>query len=117
MALLLSSGGLYGAVRYTLARRQKEIGIRIALGATDSDVFRLITSGTARLTAVGLAVGLLIAAGATRLMSALMFGLDAIDPLTFAAVTALLLFVALSAGYAAARAGRSLDPVALLGSD
>jgi predicted permease len=117
IALLLSSGGLYGAVRYTLARRQKEIGIRIALGATGSDVFRLITGGATRLTAVGLAVGLLIAAGATRLMSALLFGLDALDPLTFAAVAALLLFVALSAGYAAGRAGLSHDPVALLRSD
>jgi putative ABC transport system permease protein len=64
-----------------------------------------------------LAVGLLIAAGATRLMSALLYGLDALDPFTFAVVAALLLFVALSAGYAAVRAGRSLDPVALLRSE
>jgi predicted lysophospholipase L1 biosynthesis ABC-type transport system permease subunit len=117
VALLLSSGGLYSVVRYTVARRQKEIGIRIALGATGSDVFRLITGGAARLTTVGLAVGLLSAAGATRLMSALLYGLDAFDPLTFAAVAALLLFVALSAGYAAVRAGLSRDPVALLRSD
>jgi predicted permease len=114
IALLLSSGGLYGLVRYTIARRQKEIGIRIALGATGFDVFGLITGGTARLTAVGLAFGLLIAAGATRLMSALLYGLDAFDPLTFAAVTALLLFAALAAGYAAVRADLSHDPVTLL---
>jgi predicted permease len=117
IALLLSSGGLYSVVRYTIARRQKEIGIRIALGATGFDVFRLITGSAARLTTAGLAVGLLIAAGTTRLMSALLYGLDTFDLLTFAAVAALLLFVAMSAGYAAARAGLSHDPVALLRSE
>ena len=117
IALLLSSGGLYSVVHYTVARRQKEIGIRVALGATDFDVFRVLTGGATRLASVGLAIGLLLAAGTTRLMSALLYGLDALDPVTFAAVTALLLFVAVAAGYTAVRAGLSHDPVALLRSE
>jgi predicted permease len=117
IALLLSSAGLYSVVRYTVERRRREIGIRIALGATGWDVFRLITAGAARLTTFGLAVGLLVAAAATRVMAALLYGLDSVDPLTFAAVAALLLFVALAAGYTAIRAGLSHDPVALLRSE
>jgi hypothetical protein len=81
------------------------------------DVFRLITAGAARLTTLGLAVGLLVAGATTRLMAALLYGVDAVDPLTFAAVAALLLSVALAAGYTAIRAGRARDPVALLRSE
>jgi predicted lysophospholipase L1 biosynthesis ABC-type transport system permease subunit len=116
IALLLSAGGLYGLVRYTIERRLKEIGIRIALGASRSDVFRLITGRAMRLTAVGVAVGLLGAAGTTRVMTALLYGLDAFDPLTFAGVVAVLVLVALAAGYTAFRAGLSEDPVVLLRS-
>ena len=103
-------------VRYTIERRLKELGIRIALGATRSDVFRLITGSAMRLTAVGVAVGLMGAAGTTRVMTALLYGLDAFDPLTFAGVVAVLLLVALAAGYTAFRAGLARDPVVLLRS-
>lgn len=90
--------------------------VRIGRSVGRDNGFRSL-SFDEELAIVGLVVGLLIAAGATRLMSALLYGLDAIDPLTFAAVAALLLFVALSAAYAAARAGLSHDPVALLRSE
>jgi len=114
IALLLATGGLYGLVCYTLERRLKEIGIRVALGASRDKVFRLIVGGTVRLTAIGVATGVLLAAGAMRLLSSLLIGLSPTDPLTFAGIAALMMVVALGAGYIGARKGLSVDPVAVL---
>jgi predicted permease len=116
IVLLLSAAGLYGLVRYTIEQRLKELGIRIALGATRSDVYRLVTRRAMRLAAIGVAVGVLGAVGATRVMTAVLYGLDPVDVLTFAGVIGVLLLAALVAGYTAFRAGLSHDPVVLLRS-
>jgi predicted permease len=114
IALLLASGGLYGLVCYTLEQRLKEIGIRVALGATRENVFYVMVGSAVRLTAAGAAIGLAIAMAAMRLLSTLLYGLSPTDPLTFGGIAALLVFVTLGAGYAAARKGLDVDPMAAL---
>ena len=114
IALLLATGGLYGLVCYTLEQRVKEIGIRVALGASRERIFRLIVGSTVRLTAIGVALGMLLAAGAMRLVSSLLIGLSPTDPLTFASVAALMAAVTLGAAYVAARKGLRVDPVVML---
>jgi predicted permease len=114
IALLLSAGGLYGLVCYTLEQRLKEIGIRVALGASRDSVFRLLVGGTVRLTAIGVTIGVLVAAGAMRLLTSLLIGLSPTDPLTFVGTAALMLAIALGAGYVAARKGLGVDPLDVL---
>jgi hypothetical protein len=114
IALLLASVGLYGLVYYTLEQRMKEIGIRVALGATRSAVFRVVVGSTLRLTVIGIASGAAVAAALTRLLAALLYDLSPTDPSTFAAIAALLLLVTLVAGYAAARSGLDIDPIVVL---
>ena len=114
IGLLLALGGLYGLVCYTLARRTREIGIRIALGATRQNVFLVIVGGAVRLTLVGVAIGVALAAAGTRLLSAFLYGLHPTDPLTFTGTAALLVLVTLAAGYVAARKGLTVDPVVAL---
>ena len=114
IGLLLALGGLYGLVCYTLARRTREIGIRIALGASRQNVFLVIVGGAVRLTLVGVAIGVALAAAGTRLLSAFLYGLHPTDPLTFTGTAALLVLVTLAAGYVAARKGLTVDPVVAL---
>ena len=114
IGLILALGGLYGLVCYTLARRTKEIGIRIALGATRQNVFRVIVGGAVRLTLVGVGIGVALAAAGTRLLSTFLYGLSPTDPPTFVGIAVLLVLVTLAAGYAAARKGLTVDPVVAL---
>jgi predicted permease len=114
IALLLAAGGLFGVVSYAAERRMKEIGIRVALGANRRGVYRVLVGGALRLTAVGVVVGIAVAAGVMRLLSGLLFGLSPIDPLTFGAMAALLVLVTLAAGYGAARRALSVDPMVIL---
>jgi predicted permease len=114
IGLLLAAGGLYGLVCYTLARRVKEIGIRVALGAGRPNILRVVVGGAVRLTLIGVAVGSALAAAGTQLLASFLYGLSPLDPVTFAGIAALLVVVTLGAGYAAARRGLSLDPVAAL---
>jgi predicted permease len=114
IALVLATGGLYGLVCYTLEQRLKEIGIRIALGASREVVFRLLVGGAVRLAAVGVVFGLLLGAGAARLLTSLLVGLGPTDPATFAGIGGLLIFVTLVAGFAAARKGLNVDPMVVL---
>lgn len=109
-ALLLAAIGLYGVVAFSVVRRTQEIGIRMALGARRADVLRLVVGEGARLVAAGSAVGLAVSLLATRLLASLLFGVTATDPLTFAAVAALLAGVALLAAYLPARRATRLDP-------
>jgi putative ABC transport system permease protein len=113
-ALVLAAVGIYGIVAFSVARRTQEIGIRMALGAERSDVLRLVVGEGARLAAVGVLIGLAGALAVTRLVSSLLFGVSATDPLTFAAVAALLVVVALLASYVPARRAMALDPNAAL---
>jgi predicted permease len=116
IALLIASAGLYGLVAYTLERRSREIGICLALGARRRDVFRLAVGSAVRLAIAGLVVGLVIAAGAMRLLSSMLYGLGPTDPVTFAGVGLLLAGVTLAAASAAGRRALSVDPVWILRS-
>jgi putative ABC transport system permease protein len=109
-ALALAAVGIYGIIAFSVTRRTQEIGIRMALGAGRGDVQRLIVGEGARLALLGVAIGVIVSVGVTRLLSSLLFGIDATDPITFAGVSALLLFVALLASYIPARRAMRLDP-------
>ena len=114
IALLLAGGGLFGLVSYTAEQRMREIGIRVAMGANRGNVFRVIVGGAFRLTIIGLAIGIAIAAGVVRLVSQFLYGLSPMDPLSFGAIAILLTVVAIGAGYAAARRGLAVDPMVVL---
>jgi len=114
IALLLASVGIYGVLSYLVGQRTQEIGVRMALGAQRFDVLRLVLNDGARMTLVGLAIGVVAALGLTRLLSHMLFGVKPTDPLTFFAVTMLLCAIALLACYVPAhRAMRVVPTVAL----
>jgi macrolide transport system ATP-binding/permease protein len=117
LALLLASVGMYSSMAYSVSRRTRELGVRMALGATRGDVARLILVNAARLTGVGIAIGIAMTAAATRLFSSLLFGVKATDPVIFASVVLLLAVIALLAGYLPARRAARLDPLAALRCD
>lgn len=114
MALLLSISGIYGVVAYAVSRRRREIGIRLALGAQAADIRRLFMQRGLVLGAVGVAIGLGSAAGVTRLMQALLFGIDPLDPITFAVTPVVLAAAAVLASYLPTRRAMALDPVETL---
>jgi len=113
-ALLLAALGIYGVIAYAVSQRTREIGVRVALGAAPRDVLRLVVGQGVRLAAVGLGVGLLASLAATRLMRGLLFGVEPGDPLTLAAVLAVLGAVALLASYLPARRAARTDPLQAL---
>ena len=114
VALLLAAIGLYGTISYVMARRIKEIGVRIALGAQRSTVQRLVVGTSLRLTAAGLGIGVVAAVALTRLLRALLFGIGQIDPVSYAAAGALLALVALAAAWVPARRATRVDPMIAL---
>ncbi len=114
LALLLASIGIYGVMAYVAGQRTHEIGVRMALGAQRRDVLRLVLGHGARMTLIGIAIGLAGAAGLTRLMSKILYGVSSIDPLTFAAVAVILLLVALAACYIPAQRAMKVDPMVAL---
>ena len=109
-ALALAAVGLYGVVAFSVTRRTQEIGIRMALGAGRTDVLRLVVGEGARLAVLGVAIGMAASLAITRLLSSLLFGVTATDPITFAGVAMLLTLVALLASYIPARRAMGLDP-------
>ena len=113
-ALTLAAVGIYGLLAFAVARRTQEIGVRVALGAQRGDVLRLILGEGARLAAIGVAVGIGVSLAVTRLMSSLLFGVEATDPMTYAAVAVLLAAVALFASYVPARRAMRVDPIVAL---
>ncbi|MCI0445782.1 ABC transporter permease [bacterium] len=113
-ALLLAALGLYGVVSYSAAQRTNEIGIRMALGAEQSDVLKMVVRQGMALTAIGVAIGLIGAFALTRLMSKLLFGVSATDPMTFVAISGLLILIALVASYIPAHRASKIDPVIAL---
>ena len=114
MALTLGIIGIYGVISYTVSQRQREIGIRLALGAQGGDVLQMVLRQGAKLALVGVAIGICAAFGLTRLMRNLLFGVTAYDPVTFAAVAVLLVLVALLACYIPARRAMLVDPIVAL---
>jgi putative ABC transport system permease protein len=117
MALLLSIVGIYGVIAYVVSQRTREIGIRMALGARPALILPVFVRQGLLLAAIGIGVGLAAAAGLTRLMSSLLFGVSALDPLTYAAVSALLMAAAVLASYLPARRAMAIDPVEALRSE
>jgi len=111
IALVLSATGIYGVVAYRTQLRTTEIGIRVALGASRSNVLRLVLYAGLRLAAVGLTLGLLLALALTRFMASLLFGISATDPLTIVCVTGLLALAAIFACCLPALKATQVDPV------
>ena len=113
-ALVLASLGIYGVISYSVNRRTQEIGIRMALGASRSDVQRRIVVQTLGLAAMGMLLGVAASSGLARSLSGLLFGVTYGDPLTFSATAAVLLLVAALAGYLPARRAARIDPMVAL---
>ncbi len=111
VALILGAIGIYGVISYVVSQRTRELGVRLALGAEAGDVRRMVLRQGLVLAGVGVTVGLGAALGLTRLMEALLYGVDPIDPLTFGAVAISLTAVALLASYVPARRASKVDPV------
>jgi ABC-type antimicrobial peptide transport system permease subunit len=114
LALLLSSIGIYGVISYVVGQRTNEIGIRIALGAQQRDVLRLMLGEGMKMALIGVAVGIAVALGLTHLMVNILFGVSATDPLTFLLVATLLVLVALTACWIPARRATRVDPLVAL---
>ena len=114
MALALGLIGIYGVISYTVAQRQREIGIRLALGAQRGDVLQMVLKHGATMALAGVAIGIGASLAMTHLMASLLFGVSAHDPVTFAAVATLLIFVALLACYLPARRATRVDPMVAL---
>jgi predicted permease len=114
MALLLGIVGIYGVIAYAVAQRRREIGIRLALGAQRGELRWMFVRSALQLTGVGVALGVVAAAGLTQLMKSLLFGISPIDPLTYAAVVAVLGGVAVVASYLPARRAAAVNPVEAL---
>ena len=114
VGLLLAAVGLYGIVAYQVGQRTREIGVRLALGAGRRDVLRLVVGDGMRPVAAGMAVGLLLALGATRLLRSFLLGVSPLDAVTFVGGAVILTAVALAASYLPARRAAATDPVRAL---
>ena len=114
LALVLAGIGVYGSINYSTRQRTHEIGLRMALGAQASDVLRLIVGHGLALSLAGVAIGLAASFALTRLMKGLLFGISATDPLTFVAISVLLMSIGLLASWIPARRATKVDPLVAL---
>ncbi len=114
MALLLGVVGLYGVLSYAVSQRRREIGIRLALGAQPWEIRGLFVRRGLVVVGLGLAIGLAGAAGFTRLMQSLLFGISPLDPITFTAMPLVLAATAVLASYLSTRRAVAVDPVETL---
>jgi putative ABC transport system permease protein len=114
LTLLLASLGLYGVLSYGVSRRTQEIGVRMALGARRAEVMGSVLAQSTRLTAAGMALGLLGAAAVARYLSGMLFGVAPLDPMTFVAVAGTFALVMTLAAYMPARRATRVDPLVAL---
>jgi predicted permease len=114
LAVVMSCVGIYGVISYLAGQRNHEIGVRMALGAERRHVLQMVLGEGAKMTLLGVAIGLAAAFGLTRLMATMLFGVSAHDPLTLTAVASLLVLVALAACYVPARRATKVDPMVAL---
>jgi len=114
LAMLLASVGLYGVMAYNVARRTRDIGVRMALGARAANVLWLVLGESLFLVTIGIACGVPLALGATRLIRSMLFGVGVADPIALVSATVLLAAVALLAGLLPARRATQVNPVAAL---
>jgi putative ABC transport system permease protein len=114
LALLLAAVGIYGVMSYAVSQRTSEIGVRLAVGAEGKDILRMIVWDGARLAAIGLTIGLVLAVALSRTINSLLFQTAAADPLTFAIVVMVLGAFALLASYLPARRAARVDPLLAL---
>jgi putative ABC transport system permease protein len=114
VALILAGIGIYGVISYSVAQRTRDIGIRVALGASERTLLRLVLDRGIVLTGIGLAIGLAGALALTRLMTTLLFGVGARDPMTMISVGIVLASVAMLASYVPARRAMKVDPIVAL---
>jgi ABC-type antimicrobial peptide transport system permease subunit len=117
VALLLAAIGIYGVMSYAVSRRTREIGVRMALGATAAAVHRLIVSQGARVVLIGVVIGVGVAFMSTRLLGTLLFGVKPVDPIVFAAMSLMMLAIGFLASYVPARRASSVAPIESLRSD
>ena len=117
LALVLAAAGIYGLMAHAVTQRTREIGIRLAIGATPMDVLRLVVGQTARIASVGLAIGLIGALSLTRVMQAMLFDVSPLDPTTFVGAALLLFGIAVLAGYLPARRAAAIDPQSAIRAD
>lgn len=116
-ALLLASLGIYGVIAYSVSERRREIGIRMALGATAADIRRVVLTDGLRLTLIGLGIGLVLSLVAAKLMASALFGISPFDPVTFASVVAIFLVTATMSCLVPARDASRTQPVGVLRDD
>jgi predicted permease len=114
LAVCLAMAGVYGVMSYVVGQRLNEIGLRVALGASPADVLRMVLRQSLTLTAAGIVLGLAGAAAVTQLLSSMLFGVKATDPMTYVLVVGLLIAVALLATYVPARRAMRVDPMVAL---
>jgi predicted permease len=111
LALLLSAIGLFGVLSYLVAERTREIGVRVALGAETGQVRRMVVAQGSRVVAIGVLLGLAVAALSTRALGALLFGVEPVDPVSFAGTSALMLLIGALASYLPARRASRVNPL------